>query len=547
MERRNTAGSVEHTAMERDACHCRELSDENALLSEKVSGLETQIKQLIEENRWMKEQFLLSRHKQFGAKSERTLAQWGLLFDEAEAMLSQSGKDAQDEKTVTYTRKKKSVGHREEVLADLPVETIDYYLSEDEQVCSCCGGPMHEMSTKTREELKIVPAQVSVVRHVRHVYACRHCEKNEISTPVVTAPSPAPIIEKSLASASAIAHIMGMKYVEAMPLYRIEKHFEYFGIEMPRAVLANWMIKGGELLYPIYNRMHETLCGLDLLHADETVLQVLKEDGRKAQSKSYMWMYRSGSVGPPIVLYEYQPTRDAEHPRKFLLGFAGHLHVDGYAGYRGMPGVILVGCWAHARRYFMDAQKVLPEAARKDSERLTNIGLKYINKLFAIEEELCNITPDERKAARELRSKPIVDEFKTWLDVQAVQTLPKSTLGKAIAYCQGQWAKLGVFLTDGRLEISNNRAERSIKPFVIGRKNWMFANTPKGARTSAIIYSIVETAKENGLNPYAYLEYVLDHLRMIDREDKSTLDMLLPWSTDVQSALTKTAPASQHS
>jgi transposase len=527
----------------------QKLTDENAMLVEKVSGLESLIKQLADENRWMKEQFLLARHRQFGAKSERIEIdpnQVGLLFNEAEAVLSSSSKESLEEKTVTYTQKKKSVGHRDEVLADLPVETIDYLLPEEDRVCVCCGGRMHEMSTKTREELVIIPAQVKVVRHVRHVYACRHCERNEIETPIVTAPAPRPIIEKSLASASAIAQIMEMKYVDAMPLYRIEKHFERYGVGLPRAVLSNWMIKGGEILTPMYERMKETLIGLEPLHADETVLQVLREDGKKAQSDSYMWLYRSGSVGPPIVLYEYQPSRHSDHPHRFLAGFRGHLHVDGYIGYGGMSGVILVGCWAHARRYFVDAQRVLPKEQRENPERLANVALKYIKDLFDIEEDLRYATPEERKAGRELRSKPIVDEFKVWLDAQTTTGLPKSVLGKAIGYCLGQWTKLLVYLTDGRLEISNNRAERAIKPFVIGRKNWLFANTPKGARTSAVIYSMVETAKENGLNPSAYLEYVLGRLREIDPNDKTAIDELLPWSDEIQSALRRT-PSTQHS
>lgn len=536
------ASSVEHICMESPTRRMQELTVENALLREKVSGLETQNTQLAQEVHWLKEQFLLARQKQFGAKSERSELspdQLGTLFDEAELALHRSPKDSLDEKTITYTRKKKSVGHRKEVLADLLTETIDYELPDGEQVCACCGGRMHEMSTKTREELVIVPAEVKVVRHVRHIYACRHCEKNEIETPIVIAPAPVAIIEKSLASPSAIAHIMGMKYVEAMPLYRIEKHFLRMGIELPRAILSNWMIKGGELLLPIYERMRESLLSLPIAHADETVLQVLREDGRAAQSQSYMWLYRSGSVGPPIVLYEYQPTRNANHPHKFLGGFAGYLHVDGYAGYNGMPGVALVGCFAHARRYFVEAQKILPKDEREKPEHLVNIALSYINKLFAIEERLRDATPDERKAAREAQSKPIMDKFKSWLDIQVMRVLPKSALGKAIGYCLGQWTKLIVYLTDGRLEISNNRAERSIKPFVIGRKNWLFANTPKGARTSAVIYSIVETAKENGLNPYAYLEHVLDRIRETDLNDKAAIDQLLPWS---QSLKTHTCP-----
>jgi transposase len=513
----------------------------NEDLIAKVQLLETQNQQLAEEVRWLKEQFLLARHKQFGASSERTdPSQCELLFNEAEAILDGSPKDPFDEKTVTYTRKRKEVGHRQEMIADLPAETREYRLPDEEKVCLCCGGPLHEMSTQTRDELTIIPAQVKVIKHVRYVYSCRHCEKHETQTPVVTAPGPLPIIEKSLASSSAIAHIMGMKFVESMPLYRIEKHFERMGVELPRAIISNWVIKGGELLEVIYNRLKERLILLPILHADETSMQVLKEDGRSAQSKSYMWLYRSGREAPPIVLYEYRATRHGEHPRRFLLDFSGYLHVDGYVGYHGMPGVTLVGCWAHARRKFTDALKVLPKSEQSNPDHLTNIGLKYINKLFEIERTVQEVSPDERRSVRLEQSKPIMDDFKVWLDKQVSQVLPKSALGKALAYCQGQWPKLTVFLTDGRLELDNNRSERSIKPFVIGRKNWLFANTPRGAKTSSIIYSIVETAKENGLNPSVYLEYVLDRLRSIDPRDRNALDTLLPWSKAVQTALKPT-------
>lgn len=348
--------------------------------------------------------------------------------------------------------------------------------------------------------------------HVRYVYTCRHCEKNEISVPVVTAPAPRPLITKSLASASAVAYVMGQKYVEAMPLYRIEKHFEMLSIELPRAVLSNWVVKGGEMLAPVWNRLRERLLELDILHADETTLQVLKEPGRAPQSKSYLWLYRSGRYGPPIVCYEYQATRDGDHARRFLAGgatapalecgpvgpqdgFAGFLHADGYAGYNDLPNVRLVGCFAHARRKFTDAEKALPEGYRNNPDHMVNIGLKYINRLFDIERGLRDASIDERKAVRGEMSKPILDEFKSWLDEAAARALPKGMLGTAIGYCRNQWEKLIAFLDDGRLEIDNNRAERSIKPFVIGRKNWLFANTPRGARTSAIIYSIVETAK----------------------------------------------------
>ena len=394
---------------------------------------------------------------------------------------------------------------------------------------------MHEMGSDTRDEIVIVPAQLKVTKHVSFKYSCRNCERNEITTPIVTASVPKALIPKSLASASAVAYIMSQKYTEAMPLYRQEKHFERLGIELPRAILSNWMLKGGEMLEPIFDCMHEKLLNLDIAHADETTLQVLHETGRKAESKSYMWLYRSGRDGPPIVLFEYQPTRSGSNPKQFLEGFAGYLHADGYSGYNDVKEVTLVGCWAHARRKFVDALNAIPQAQRDDPKNLANIALRYISSLYDIEKELLDASPEHIKAVRSEQSAAILDEFKTWLDRESGLTLPKSILGIALTYCKNQWPKLIEFLNDGRLEIDNNRAERSIKPFVIGRKNWLFSNTPRGAKTSAIIYSIIETAKENGLDPFTYLKYVFEQLPKTNSE--KTIDDLLPWNPTVQSML----------
>jgi transposase len=501
---------------------------ENTKLKERLSALET-------ENRFFKEQFLLAQKRLFGSSSEKTSAlQIELGFNEAEAV-ADSSPEVVEPKVVTYTRKPKSVGHREEVLENLPTEVIEYRLAEEEQVCSCCGGPMHEMGSDTRDELVIIPAQVKVTKHVSFKYACRNCERNEITTPIVTAPAPKALIPKSLASASAVAYIMSQKYTEAMPLYRQEKHFDRMGIELPRATLSNWMLKGGEILEPIFDCMHEKLLSLDVAHADETTLQVLHEDGRKAESKSYMWLYRSGRDGPPIVLFEYRPTRNGNHPKQFLKGFAGRLHADGYSGYNDIKEVTLVGCWAHARRKFVDALNVIPQAQRSDPKHLANIALRYISRLYDIEEELRYASPEHRKTVRSERSAAILDEFKVWLDRESALILPKHVVGEAFTYCKNQWPKLIEFLNDGRLEIDNNRAERSIKPFVIGRKNWLFSNTPRGAKTSAIIYSIIETAKENGLDPFTYLKYVFEQLQKTN--SKKATDDLLPWNPTVQSLL----------
>jgi hypothetical protein len=246
-----------------------------------------------------------------------------------------------------------------------------------------------------------------------------------------------------------------------------------------------------------------------------------------------MWLYRTGSLGPSIVLYDYQQTRSGEHPRNFMKGFKGYLHADGYAGYHDIPDVTLCGCWAHLRRKFDEALKGLPPNKRSSGSRARE-ALDRINQLFAIERQLKRCTPEERLEIRNLKSRPIVDEFRKWIDDILPGIMPKGLLGLAINYGRNQWQKLVRFLEDGRIEIDNNRAERSIKPFVIGRKNFLFCNTPRGARASATIYSIIESAKENGLNPYAYLNYLFEKLPNLESRDDETLDQLLPWNVKLQ-------------
>ncbi|MHB0929682.1 MAG: IS66 family transposase [Candidatus Nanopelagicales bacterium] len=502
-------------------------------LQKRCVSLEQTVDELKMKLAWYEEQLRLSQKRRFGASSERSngdSAQLSL-FDEAEAEVESHPGTIEEPvlETISYKRKKQK-GQREEALKNLPVERIEYRLSEDEQICTACGHPTHEMSTEVRRELKIVPAQVSVVEHVRFVYACRHCERTEIETPIVTAPMPNPVIPGSLASASAIAYVINKKYVEGMPLYRLEQQFNRQGVTLSRQTLANWVIQGTDRwLRPVYERLHEHLLERRYLHADETPLQVLREPERAAETQSYMWLYRSGRDGPPIVLYEYQPTRAREHPTRFLPGFHGFLHVDGYAGYNDLPDVTLVGCWAHARRKYDEALKALP-ASDRDRPSAARTGLEYCNRLFAIERGLKTSSVEERYETRLKQSRPLLDEYFAWVETQSGQVLPKSALGKAIGYSMNQRSRLETFLQDGHLEIDNNRSERSIKPFVMGRKAWLFACTPRGANASAMAYSLAETAKENHLNPFIYLKYLFEQLPNLDVEDRDVLDSLLPWS-----------------
>ncbi len=330
-------------------------------LQNRCSLLEQQNAELMNKLKWFQEQFHLNQHRRFGSSSEQTNPDQQHLFNEAEAEAKKPVKEPLFEE-ITYRRRKKQ-GHREEMLKDLPVEVIEYRLLPEEQLCSCCGQDLHEMSTEVRQEVKFIPAQVSVVKHVQYVYACRRCEREDIKTPIVTAPMPAPVLPGSLVSPSAMAYIMTQKYVDSMPLYRQEQSLNRLGIDLSRQTLANWMIQGSDRwLRTLYDRMREHLLKQDVLHADETTLQVLHEPGRPAKSKSYLWLYRTGRAGPAMVLYDYQTTRASKHPRSYLSDFKGYLHVDGYAGYNGLPDVTLVGCWAHYLRNMIIREESLKAA-----------------------------------------------------------------------------------------------------------------------------------------------------------------------------------------
>jgi len=523
------------------------LSDKNEELSAIIHRLETQNEQLSSRLHIFEEQLKLLRHKRFGKSSERTVPEQRRLFNEAEMISEQSPAQETAEaeiQTITYERKKPG---RKPLPADLPRERIEYELPEHEQYCPECGEHMHKMGEDVRSELNIIPAQVKVVEHVRFKYGCRNCEKNNVTVPIKKAEAPQPVIKKGNASPSSISYVMTAKFVDGVPLYRQEKHLSRLGLEISRSVLSDWMLKGSTLLEPVYEAAHQALIQREVLHADETTLQVLKEPGRSAETKSYMWLYRTGMDGPPnllqpaIILYDYQETRSGEHPRKFLSGFKGYLHVDGYSGYDGLekpektgepPSIKLCSCWAHFRRKADETIKGLPPDKRRGC-RAKEL-LDRINHLFSIERGLSKCTPEERHAERQKKSLPAVEDLrKLLLDIKD-EILPKSLLGTAVTYGLNQWEKLTRFLEDGRIELSNNRAEQNIRPFVIGRKNFLFCNTPGGARASAVIYSIIEMAKANGLNPYAYLTNLFEKLPNIDAADTAAIDAVLPWNIKLQ-------------
>ena len=502
--------------------------------AQKSTELEDEILRLKAENQWYREQIGLAAKRLYGSSSERMPAgREGSLFNEAEQEAMPEAPEPVS-LVAAHVRRKKAKGQRELMLGGLEVEVIEYELPEDQRVCPQCGGQLHRMGEEERVEVKITPPQVTVVRHVRDKCTCRDCAQNAIKTPVIVAPMPPAAFPGSLASPSAVAYIMYEKFVQGCPLYRQEQDFERLGFPLSRQTMANWMIAGAKWLDFVYLRLLALLLQQNIAHADETKIQVLHEPGRAAQQQSYMWLYCTGRGSIPIFLYDYQPTRGREHPARFLKGFIGRLHVDGYSAYEKLPGITLSGCWAHARRKFVDAIKLLPAEQRAKGGTKSHDGLAFCDKLFEIERDLHDVTPQERRIGREQRSKPVVEALRTWLELNKPRVIPKSPIGVAVRYCLGQWNKLTAFLADGRLEIDNNRAERAIHPFVTGRKNWLFANTPDGADASATIYSIVETAKANDLNPLTYLTFLFEQLPSIDLSDKNQIDGLLPWQPSVQ-------------
>ena len=391
----------------------------------------------------------------------------------------------------------------------------------ENKTCACCGNELHQMGDARSEKLEFIPAQVKVIEHVRLKYSCRDCEKENTTTKIVIAPVPLSPIPKGIATATLLSQIITSKYQYALPLYRQESLFKQYGIELSRQTMADWMIKSSHLFKPLYARLQEILLQQSVIQADETPLKVIKEDN----VKSYMWLYCTGSdspnnsVMPNIVLYDYQSGRAGKCVVDYLDGFTGYLQVDGYVGYE-KTSAKLAGCWAHARRKFIEAQTVQP----KGKTGKADMALSFIQKLYRIESSLKEKTAYEKYQIRQAQAKPILDKFYAWL-VKA-NIVPKSALGIAITYSKNQWHKLIRYLDDGNVTIDNNRAERAVKPFVIGRKNWLFCNTSHGANASAMLYSIIETAKANGLTPFDYIAHCLEQLS----SEHVDVEKLLPWN-----------------
>lgn len=482
------------------------------------------------ENERLAEAVRLLKSQRFGRSSERSPAEQLGIFNEAEVE-ADAERDAAEAEEATvdvpaHTRRKR--GGRKPLPENLPRVEIRRDLEDHEKICSNDASHiLTRIGEERAERLVYEPAKLYVEVEVRDKYACGTCKDGV----ACREPSPQPI-PKSMASASLLAQVATAKYADGLPLARQEKVFSRLGIELPRATLASWMIRCGELCEPLTDLLLEKIRSGTYVLADETPFQVLKEDGKRAESQSYLWALRLEDPKHPLLYYEYAPTRSGNVAARLLEGFTGYLQTDGYAGYdrfdHSESKVTHLGCFAHARRKFDEALRGQGGSKSKKSarSRVAEQGLSRINKLFKIERKYRDASPEERHRRRQDELAPLIHELREWTTGALGRVPPTTLAGKAVAYLDGQWPKLERVLEDGRLELSTNAIERAIRPFVIGRKAWLFADTPSGATASARLYSLVETAKANGIEPWRYLETIF--ARLPEASSRADYERLLP-------------------
>ncbi len=494
-------------------------------LNETVKSLQTYVLELESTVNFLKEHLNVSKAHRFGSSSEKNVnlkqMSFDLLFNESEVLADSSLPEPNLATITTVKEHQRSKKNSLKVSLPESIPVIEFHHSEilEGSTCPHCQHELVKFGTKEHDHLVLAPARAVLVKDITDIYKCEHCENTGEKAVIKEADYPPSVIPGSLASAEAIAQIANEKFVQGTPLYRQEKYWGRFGVNLTRQTMSNWLLYAvSHHLEPIYNNLCQQILKHEVLHTDETVLQVLHEEGKSPQSKSYMWLYRtSGDSENAIVIYQYERDRKQIRPQTFLEPFQGYLHCDGYTAYHNLPASITyIGCWAHMKRRLVDAKKALSKNAPVNN--LIEEMLNYVEQLFMYEKSLKDKPPDERYEKRLLYEKPIAETF--FKRMAEIDVSEKSYFGKARHYALGQKKYLMNFFLDSRLELSNNRAERSIKPFVISRKNFLFANTPKGASGSAIYFSLVETCKENGIDPYAYLVFALKQSAYLQTKGK---------------------------
>jgi len=510
-----------------------------AIVIEYIENLEKQVARLTE-------LLLIAKKARFGSSSEKTKYTLGegfeqtTLFNEAEVCADENA----PEPVVVKEHKRKPKRTKEELAAELPVREVVIDLPEAERKCNICEGALNPIGRElVRRELCVIPAQIYVTETYRINYACATCEKESDQANIIKPSVPVPVVKRGLASPSSVAYTMYQKYANAMPLYRQEQDWKTSGVTLSRATLANWIIYAAtHWLLPLWLALQAILVKSPLIMADETVVQVLKEPEKTPQSESRMWVYCTGNTGePPIILFEYQPNRSGENPKRFLEGAKDfYLQTDGYAGYNKVKNAKHCGCWAHLKRKYTDA---LPKSGQKDSKAAQ--GIAFCDKLFFLEREFAKLSPEDRLKQRHERSKPVLDDYFAW--AETVNPLAGCKLAEAIIYSRNQKERLMAILLDGRIEISTNRIENKIRLFTVGRKNWLFSDTVAGAQASAIVYSVIETAKANDINPFKYLQYLFTELpSVLTKNPDADLSPFFPWADEIWSKCKNTHGAKAH-
>lgn len=483
----------------------------------------------------LEEQMRVLKSEIYGRKSEQYSREDALqasLFNEAEVAVDESTESDKAEE-ITVAAHKRVTGGRRPLPPEFPRVEVIHDLSESEKICGC-SKEMSRIGSEVSEKLDIVPAKIQVIRNIRYKYACKSCEGTESEGGAVRiAPLPPQLIPQSMATAGLLAWILTSKYADSLPLYRQEKIFERLGVEISRATMANWVIHVGVSCESLIELLWQEIRSGPLVNMDETHVQVLNEPGRPNTSKSYMWVFRGGDVEHPSLIFQYEPSRSGRIPQECLSGYKGYIQTDGYAGYDVLgdrDGIFHMGCWVHVRRKFLDIVKARPKGSKKNGN--ADVALTYIRNIYAIEKDADEraLSAEGRYQLRQEKAVPLLNEYRKWLDDIYPKTPPQGLLGKAISYALKQWERLCRYTEDGRLRPDNNLAENAIRPFVVGRKNWLFAGHPRGARASATIYSLIETAKANGLEPYRYLSYLFERLPMAETE--SDYKALLPQYAD---------------
>ena len=498
------------------------MTDLEKELSKKVAQLEVELA-------YMREQMALLLKSKYG-RSKETLTeenpdQLSLFEEDCETL-----PDPEPEEFITVQRLKKRKGARKEQLNGLPEEEVHYELLGEKCRCPHCSNKLQDIGKKTiREEPVFVPATLKKVVHIQHSYACKHCEKQGETT-IVQAEVPRAVLPHGLASASLVSEVMTLKYDLAVPLYRQEREWKRYGIELSRKTMSNWMIQISErYLKPLAEVLKKCLIKQDVLHADETNYRMTKS----SQQKNYLWLFRSAENSEtPVVYYEYDDSRSQKVLKRVLPDdYVGYLHTDGYAAYGTLSSVTLIGCLAHVRRKFFES---LPPDLEKCVDHPAVVGVRRCDRIFELDRFIREETTDVEviKQKRSLLIAPLLEEFGSWLNT--IVSATKSSLGKAVTYAKNRWKDVKNVLLDGRLALSNNLAERSIKPVVIGRKNYLFSTSREGAQANASIYTIIETAKANRLSIRKYLEYLCSHLPQLDLLNEETLQKFLPWEREVQ-------------